>query len=193
MKKIRLEIEDVTQGVSGKKPFFLMLREAEGHRKLSVMVGPFEAQAILVKLRGVSVPRPLLHDAFIQSLDLLGVDLREVYIYKVSDGVFYSSLLLVHEGVRHEVDARTSDAIALALRYDAPIYTSESLLVREQILDDGNGAISIPVSSVGVDVLREALERAIREERYELAAQLRDEISRREGKVDSDELQATSD
>ena len=75
---------------------------------------------------------------------------------------------------------RTSDAVALALRFDAPIYTSEELLSREHIFEDGHGAISIPVSSVDIEILREALTRAIREEKYELAAQLRDEISRRE-------------
>jgi bifunctional DNase/RNase len=113
-------------------------------------------------------------------MQAFGIVLREVYIYKVLDGVYYSLLELEQDGVVQHVDVRTSDAIALALRFDAPVYTSEALLAREHIFEDGHGAISIPVSSVDIDVLREALSRAIREEKYELAAQLRDEISRRE-------------
>lgn len=179
--KVRLEIEDVTQGISGKHPFFLMLREVDGiHRKLSVMVGPFEAQSILVVMRGVYVPRPLLADVCIDSWQSLNISLREVIIYKVVDGVYYARLELEQYGQVIQVEVRTSDAVALALRCQAPIYTYESLISHEHILDDGHGSISIPVSSVEIDVLREALSRAIREENYELAAQLRDEISRRE-------------
>lgn len=179
--KVRLEIEDVTQGISGKHPFFLILREVDGaHRKLSVMVGPFEAQAILVVMRRVYVPRPLLADVCVDSWHSLNIILREVLIYKVVDGVFYARLILEQYGQTIQVEARTSDAVALALRCQVPIYTYESLIAREHILDDGHGTISIPVSSVEIEVLREALSRAVREENYELAAQLRDEISRRE-------------
>ncbi len=182
MEKVMLQVENVTQGTSGKSPFFLMLREAGGSRKLSVMIGPFEAQAILVVMRGVQVSRPLMADVCIHSLQAFGVVIRELYIYKVLDGVYYSMLELEQEGVVNYVDVRTSDGVALALRFGAPIYTSESLLSREHIFEDGHGAISIPVSSVGMEVLQEALVRAIREEDYELAAQLRDEIARREQK-----------
>ena len=180
MEKVMLQVENVTQGTSGKSPFFLMLREAGGSRKLSVMIGPFEAQAILVVMRGVQVSRPLMADVCIHSLQAFGVVIRELYIYKVLDGVYYSMLELEQEGVVNYVDVRTSDG--LALRFGAPIYTSESLLSREHIFEDSHGAISIPVSSVGMEVLQEALVRAIREEDYELAAQLRDEIARREQK-----------
>ena len=122
--KVLMKVLDVTQGVSGKHPFFLMLCEAGGSRKLSVMVGPFEAQSILVMMRGVSVPRPLMPDVYLNTMQLFGIALREVYIYKVLDGVYYSMLELEQEGQIHHVDARTSDAVALALRFDAPIYTS---------------------------------------------------------------------
>ena len=178
--KVLMKVLDVTQGTSGKSPFFLMLSEAAGIRKLSVMVGPFEAQSILVVMRGVKVPRPLLSDVYLQSMQSFGIVLREVYIYKVLDGVYYSMLELEQDGHLQHIDVRTSDAIALALRFGAPIYTSESLLAREHVFEDGHGSISIPVSSVNIEVLREALSRAIQEENYELAAQLRDEISRRE-------------
>ena len=178
--KVLMKVLDITQGTSGKTPYFLLLGEVGGMRKLSVMVGPFEAQAILVSMRGVKVGRPLMPDVYLQSMQAFGIVLREVYIYKVLDGVYYSLLELEQDGVVQHVDVRTSDAIALALRFDAPVYTSEALLAREHIFEDGHGAISIPVSSVDIDVLREALSRAIREEKYELAAQLRDEISRRE-------------
>lgn len=178
--KVLMKVLDVTQGTSGKNPFFLMLCESAGTRKLSVMVGPFEAQSILVMMRGVKVPRPLMADVYLNTMQVFGITLREVYIYKVLDGVYYSMLELEQDGQVNYVDVRTSDAVSLALRFDAPIYTSEELLSREHIFEDGHGAISIPVSSVDIEILREALTRAIREEKYELAAQLRDEISRRE-------------
>lgn len=182
MKKVRLIVHDVTQGTMHGKPYFLILREEGGPRKLSVMVGAAEAQSILVTLRGAQVPRPLLHDVMNASLAAFAVKLCEVNVYKVVDGVYHSYLLLEAKGQTERVEARTSDAVALALRMNAPIYTVEPLLERERIYEDGNGAISIPVSSVNIEVLREALERAIREENYELAAHLRDEIARREQK-----------
>lgn len=179
MKRIELKVQDVTQGTMGGKPYFLMLREAEGNRKLSIMVGAAEAQAILVTMRGVPVPRPLVYDVFVSTLEAFDITLREVLIYKVVDGVYYSSLVMELNGCLEHIDTRTSDAIALALRYHAPIYTIETLMAREHIFEDGNGAISIPVSSVGMEVLKEALDRAVKEENYELAAQIRDEIARR--------------
>ena len=179
--KVLMKVLDVTQGTSGKSPFFLMLSEAAGIRKLSVMVGPFEAQSILVVMRGVKVPRPLLSDVYLQSMQSFGIVLREVYIYKVLDGVYYSMLELEQDGHVQHIDVRTSDAIALALRFGAPIYTSESLLAREHVFEDGHGSISIPVSSVNIEVLREALSRAIQDENYELAAKLHKEIKGLEG------------
>ena len=179
MDKVKLEVQDVSQGTMAHNPFIMMLREVGGKRKLSVMVGSMEAQAILVSLRGVKVLRPLSHDLFISLLDAYDMSLREVLIYKVVDGVYYSLLIVEREGQLEEIDARTSDAVALALRCKAPIYTWESLLEREHIYEDGTGAISIPVSSVNVEMLREALDKAVSEENYELAAQLRDEIARR--------------
>ena len=180
MEKVLLTVEDVTQGTTGKNPFFLMLREKNGIRKLSVMIGPFEAQSILVIMRNVQVARPLMVDVYMHSMQTFGIKLREVYIHKVVDGIYYSALELEQEGVINHVDVRTSDGIALALRFGAPIYTSERLLSKEHVFEDGHGGISIPVSSVGIEVLQEALTRAIRDENYELAAQLRDEIARRE-------------
>lgn len=182
MRKVELKVQDVTQGTMGGKPFFLMLREVDGDRKLSVMIGATEAQAILVAMRGVQVPRPLLYDVYISTLDTFGISLREVLIYKVVDGVYYASLVLEGNEAFEHLDVRTSDAVALALRYHSPIYTVEALMAREHIYEDSNGAISIPVSSVDVSVLKEALERAVKDENYELAAQLRDEIARRADK-----------
>lgn len=179
MNKVKLEIQDVSQGTMVNHPFFLMLREADGWRKLSVIIGMAEAQAILVAMRGVKFSRPLLHDVYVSTLEKMNVSLEEVVIYKVVDGVYYSLLELRQGEDSYRVEARTSDAVALALRCHAPIYTIESLMQREHIQEGENGAISIPVSSVGIPMLREALERAIKDENYELAAQLRDEIARR--------------
>lgn len=179
---VKLELEDISQGMgaASRHAYFMMLREADGSRKLSIMVGAYEAQSILAFMRKVRVPRPMTHDALLMSLFAYDIGMREAVIYKVSDGVYYSKIVLIRDGVVREVEARTSDAVALALRFDAPIFTYESILAREHIYESGNGAISIPVSSVGADVLKEALQHAISEENYELAAQLRDEIARRE-------------
>lgn len=179
MKKVKLDVQSISQGTMSNHPFFLVLAEANGWRKMSVMIGPAEAQAILVAMRKVNTPRPLMPDVYVSTLARLGGCLNEVIIYKVVDGVYYAWLVLQHQGEIYEVDARTSDAIALALRCLAPIYTYEQLIEREHIREGKNGTISIPLSSVGVPVLREALDQAVREENYELAAQLRDEIARR--------------
>lgn len=179
MKKVELKVQDVSQGTMTGNPYLVILKETGGCRKLSVMVGAMEAQAILVAMRGVMLPRPLLHDVMTYALESYDIELKEVFIFKVEDGVYYSTLVLEQDGNTQRIEARTSDAIAMALRLKAPIYTHASLIEREHIYDDGNGSISIPISSVSLNVLHEALKRAIREENYELAAQLRDEIARR--------------
>lgn len=177
---VKLVLEDVSQGATSRQAYFMMLREAEGNRRLSAIIGPYEAQSLLAFMRKIQVSRPLPHDSMLASLMAFDIGLREVVIYKVRDGVYYSKMVLIRDGVIRQVEARTSDAVALALRYDAPIFTYESLLARERIYEGIDGAISIPVSSLRADMLREALKRAISEENYELAAQLRDELARRE-------------
>lgn len=181
-KKVKLEVLEISQGTMANNPYLLILRETNGSRKLSVMVGSFEAQSILLCMRGLQAPRPLMHDLYVSTIEAYNIQLREVIIYKVVDGVYHSYLILDQNGYLEQIDTRTSDAIALALRCNAPIYTWEDLIMREHIYEDSNGSISIPISSVNLSVLHEALERAIKEENYELAAQLRDEIERRKGK-----------
>ena len=180
MNKVQLEVMDVSQGSMSHNPFIMILKETNGNRKLSIMVGAMEAQSILVCLRNVKVARPLSHDLFTSLMDSFSISLQEILIYKVVDGIYYSLLIVEQDGQIEEIDARTSDAVALALRCDVPIYTWEGLIEREHIYEDGSGAISIPVSSVNIDTLKEALNRARNDENYELAAQLRDEIARRE-------------
>lgn len=179
MRRVKLEISDVSQGVMANNAYFLILRESYGIRKLSVMVGVAEAQSILMAMRGIRAPRPMMHDVYYTSLHTFDMTLREVVIYKVVDGVYYSSLVLVQGDRVERIDARTSDAIALALRFEIPIYTLEDIIARECIHDNGGGSFSIPVSSINEEMLKNALDRAIRDENYELAAQLRDEMNRR--------------
>lgn len=183
-KAVKMEVTDVSQGMPGSNRYFVILTEQDGelNRRLSVMVGAAEAQAILVRLRKVDAPRPTMPDLFVRTLTEMCVFVEEVYIDRVEDGVYHSCITFHNTSTekRYTIDSRLSDALALALRFDAPVYCSGKVLCEEHFREQGNGIISVPITSVGLSVLREALERAVGEENFEMAARLRDEIARRE-------------
>ena len=150
-----------------------------------IIIGPAEAQATAICLKGVKAPRPLTHDLFYTCLNVLGTKMLRVLIYKAKEGVFYSYIYLQKDEEIIRIDSRTSDAIALAVRADCPIFIYESILEREYIrLDDSDQPDTEQQEeetndSDNVNSLEQALEQAIKEENYELAARLRDEINRR--------------
>lgn len=179
-KKIELKVLNISNSLAQSHAYALLLQELGGERQLPVIIGPAEAQSIAFKLKGFKPPRPFTHDLFVSLADAFLIDLREVFIYKAQEGVFYSYLSFEKNGEVSHIDARTSDAIALALRFDCPIYTTESILESESIRMEEGGPVSVPITAVNMPLLKEALDKAIKDENYELASQIRDEMRRRE-------------
>lgn len=186
MNKVELKVQDLLQRASNDKFYIAILREKEGMRSLPILVGLLEAQAIAMYLREVSTERPMLHDLLANIADAFAVHIREVYIYKVKNGVFYSYLVCEQHGQIVNVDARTSDAIAVALHRGCPICIDEELLNTQCMHDEGGGAYSMPITIMDTNVLRSVLQTAIEREDYELAAHLRDVIRQREEKDNSE-------
>lgn len=179
---VELKIHDMSTTLYPADAYALVLEEVDGGRKLPIIIGQQEAQAIRVMMMKYQPPRPLTHDLF-QTLTMhLGATLKQIVIYKAKDGVFYSYLYFDKEGEEIKIDARTSDAVALALRYKCPMYTTQSIMESEHLHDMGEGKFSVPISSVSLQMLEEALQSAIEKEEYEQASQLRDEIRKRKEK-----------
>lgn len=186
--RIELKVVDISNSLAQANAFALLLQEKEGKRQLPVIIGSVEAQAIAFKLKNFKSPRPFTHDLFLSLAGMFGARLKEVLIYKVVEGVFYSYLYFERDKEIFQLDARTSDAVALALRFECPIYTTEEILRTESIRREDGSAFSVPITIVGIPVLREALAKAVAEENYELASQLRDEIRRREEQEKQDKI-----
>ena len=170
------------------KGYAVLLQESLGSRFLPVIVGSFEAQSIALALEEVQMPRPMTHDLLCNILEDLSVEVSEVQISKLMEGTFYSKISLVGPGGATDIDARPSDAIALALRVGAPIYASESVMdeasVQEVAEQPGTPEAAL---SEGSDAkapeeylkrLQERLDHAVSDENYERAAEIRDEINK---------------
>lgn len=199
MNKIRLNVLGISYSQTQSGAYALVLSEENGQRRVPIIVGGFEAQAIAIQLEGLKPPRPLTHDLFVNFATSFRINLIEVNIYKLEEGVFFSKLICDNGQTRISIDARTSDAIALALRFKCPIYTTEDILTRAGIVIDFENETkgrkteledikSEPepvyteneeLKDLDVDELRELLEEAISKENYERASIIRDEISRR--------------
>ena len=176
---VELVVSDMMSKVSDHRAHVLVLQEKEGLRKIIVALGLLEAQAIAFALRGVDVGRPLTHDLFGSLTNAFGIQMQYVLIERIDDGTFYSSLYYSQNEESVCIDSRTSDAIAIALRAKAPIYIREDLLNRMCIRDERNGAISIPITAAEEGTLRAAMENAVKDENYELAMKLKEEIDSR--------------
>ena len=189
-KKIELQVINITNSQAQVGAFAMLLGEVNGERQLPVIIGPAEAQATALYLKGINPPRPLTHDLFMTSLTVMGASLLRVLIYKAKEGIFYSYIYLKKDDEITRIDARTSDAIALAVRADCPILIYNSLLERECLHlsdeesphseDSGNDEEEQenPVPSTVTSIsLEEELEKAIKAENYELAAKIRDQIN----------------
>ena len=203
MSLIKLTIKGISYSQTQTGAYALVLSEMEGSRTLPIIIGAFEAQSIAIALeKEIRPPRPLTHDLFKTFSDRFSIEVKEVIIHKLVDGVFFSSLVCEKEGVEEIIDARTSDAIAIAIRFQAPIYTYENILDKAGVylkIDEELGLsdsseiqdISLATESLlGVDKessysklsiseLNEQLDKAVADENYELAAKVRDEISQR--------------
>lgn len=195
MDKVRLEIVGLSYSQTQSGAYALVLAEAGGKRSLPIIIGGFEAQAIAIELEKMTPTRPLTHDLFKSFAVSFGISVREVVIYNLNEGIFYAKLICEKDGQFSEIDARTSDAIALGVRFKCPIYTFENILASAGILLDENSDLSgdgdedeeTPVSETGglsglsVEELQEQLNEALSEENYEKASHIRDEISKRSG------------
>ena len=178
--KIELIVQEVSRSVSYKDLFVLLLREIGGERRMPMMLGADEAGAIVSRLRpNMAGCASSLPGIFLQLTGLYAIQLEDVFIYKVENGIFRAFLFFSQNGMTECIESRASDAIVLALTCKRPIYISKVLFERQYMREVGGCSVSLPINSLNVALLKEALENAIREENYELASQLRDELKRR--------------
>ena len=185
---IELVVTDILCKASDDRAYVMILKERDGNRKIMVAIGANEAQAIAFALKGIETKRPITHDLFRSLANALGATMKCATIGKISDGTFYSQLLYQQGDAICQIDSRTSDAVAIALRAGAPIYIDEELLNRVGVHDVFNGAISVPISVADTDTLRTVLDKAVKEENYELAMKIKEEIdSRTNEEFSSDE------
>lgn len=211
MSLVRLKIKGISYSQTQNGAYALILNEVDGDRKLPIVIGAFEAQSIAIALeKEIRPPRPLTHDLFKNFADRFDIVVKQVIIHKLVDGVFYSSIICEREQIEEIIDARTSDAIALALRFDAPIFTyraildkagiflkfsskdkededkaDDSILVNEILQEEGSESIPSGrgremYKELTMEELHSELSKAVANEDYEKAAMLRDEISKRE-------------
>lgn len=176
---VELVVKDIMSKVSDHRAHVLLLCEKDGLRRIIVSLGFLEAQAIAFALRGIRTDRPLTHDLFSSVTATFGIELQYILINDISDGTFCSQLCYRQGEEEHLIDSRTSDAVAIALRAGAAIYIKEELLSRMCIRDEQNGAFSIPITAADEATLRVAIENAVKEENYELAHKLKEEIDSR--------------
>ncbi|MDO4181841.1 MAG: DUF151 domain-containing protein [Bacteroidales bacterium] len=178
--EIELRVHGMSSVMQPANAYALVLEEVYGYRKLPVIIGAQEAQAIKVMMMGIKVPRPLTHDLLQTAIDRLGGHVTKILIYKVRSGIYYSYIFIEKEnGDTFQIDSRTSDAIALALRCGCPICTTEEIMASERLYEVNGVAFTVSVNVVNAEMLQDALEKAVKEENYEQAARLRDEIERR--------------
>ena len=188
--KIELDIVAISHSVTKSHNYAVVLSEIEGSRRLPIVIGGFEAQAIAVAMERMAPNRPLTHDLFKNTLEAFDVELQEVIISALLDGIFYAKLVCMKDGEIYEIDSRTSDAIALAVRFDCPIYTYESILESAGVVLEGEGGEEldeIPAkqtsnksfSKYSIEDLENLLQEVLVEEDYERAAKIRDEINKR--------------
>ncbi len=188
-----LDIIGMSYSQSQSGAYALILGEHGGKRRLPIIIGGFEAQAIAIELEKIKTPRPLTHDLFKSFADNFQIEIIEVIIDKFSEGIFYAKLICSNGQNIHEIDSRTSDAIALALRFSCPVYTYEHIMVAAGIMIEEESENSKTETSTTAETpsgnttfseatlaeLREMLKLAIENEEYEKASQIRDEINKR--------------
>ena len=208
MSLVRLEIKGISYSQTQSGAYALVLREVKGERTLPIVIGAFEAQAIAIALeKEIKPPRPLIHDLFKNFSDRFDIKVKQVIIHKLVDGVFFSSLICEKDKIEQIIDSRTSDAVALATRFNAPIFTYENILEKAGIYlnplkddldlgaDDEGDEQEVNVSELveeledfidkdnlsndSLDDLAQKLANAVENEDYEAAAKIRDEIDNR--------------
>jgi len=194
LKKVKLEIVGLSYSQTQTGAYTLVLGETKGSRRLPIIIGGFEAQAIAIELEKMSPTRPLTHDLFKSLAEGFNINITEIIIYNLVEGIFFARLICNNGGKDVEIDARTSDAIAIAVRFSCPITTYEFILSQSGIiLDDEALALANdnvnPENLITVEdtdylkksseELKQMLEKALDEEDYEKASHIRDELNNR--------------
>lgn len=210
MRKIRLNVLGISYSQTQSGAYALVLNEEGGERRIPIIIGGFEAQSIAIQLEGLKPPRPLTHDLFKNFANSFNIKLKEINIYKLEEGVFYSNLICDKDNKEIIIDARTSDAIALALRFNCPIFTTEEILSKSGIIVDinfekekakekkptqpdvvsnikpsGPKISDSELENLTKEELKEMLDDAVKAENYERASEIRDELNKRQGSVDN--------
>ncbi|MBK0381108.1 bifunctional nuclease family protein [Mucilaginibacter segetis] len=196
MKKIKLDIVGLSYSQTQSGAYALVLGEVSGRRRLPIIIGSFEAQAIAIEIEKMTPSRPLTHDLFKSLGQAFNIAVQEIIIYNLVDGIFYSKLICYDGKKTVEIDARTSDAIAVSVRFDCPIYTYEFILSTAGIVIEGNDFVYLEninetpeektnvsatgtFNSLSTDELKTHLQQALADEAYERAAKIRDELNKR--------------
>jgi uncharacterized protein len=194
MLKIKLNVLGLSVSQTQTGAYALVLAEEDGDRRIPIIIGPVEAQSIAIQLEGLHPPRPLTHDLFKNMAQAFQIELIEVIIYKLEEGIFFSELICEQNGTHIAIDSRTSDAVALALRFKCPIFTTEDILSKAGIVIEVSDNFEEDAISDAFEPeegsknkyelfplkeLERLLQEAIHDEKYEVASEIRDEISRR--------------
>ncbi|WP_457130901.1 bifunctional nuclease domain-containing protein [Mucilaginibacter sp. UYNi724] len=196
MKKIKLDIVGLSYSQTQSGAYALVLGEISGRRRLPIIIGSFEAQAIAIEIEKMTPSRPLTHDLFKSLGQAFNITVQEIIIYNLVDGIFYSKLICFDGKKTVEIDARTSDAIAVSVRFECPIYTYEFILSTAGIVIEGNDFVYLEnisetpeektnssatgtYTTLSEDELKTMLQQALSEEAYEKAAKIRDELTKR--------------
>lgn len=197
MSKVRLKVLGLSCSQTQSGAYALILSEENGNRRIPIVIGGFEAQAIAIGLERLHPPRPLTHDLFVNFAKSFDITITEVNIYHLEEGIFYSELVCMTNGSYIKIDARTSDAVALAIRCNCPIYTTEQIIEKAGIVFNATEEKTEPVESnkkepqptatgtdkyekLSIKELKKLLSKSISNEDYEEASHIRDEIQRRE-------------
>lgn len=195
MAQIKLKVLGLSYSQTQSGAYALVLSEEEGKRRIPIIIGGFEAQSIAIELESLRPPRPLTHDLFVNFAQKFEIDLLEVNIYRLEDGIFYSELTCQQGENVVKIDARTSDAVALAIRVGCPIFTTSEIMDKAGILLPNNQtdeqteelktqptAEKNKYAKISLRELKDLLDKSISNEDYEEASNIRDEINRREKK-----------
>ena len=195
MKRIKLKVMGISYSQTQSGAYALLLIEEDGERRIPIIIGGFEAQAIVIKLENLEPPRPLTHDLIKKMADQFNIKVVEVMIYKLEEGVFYSKMVCTNGEKEYSIDSRTSDAVAIALRFGCPIYIDNDILEKAQLTNTPSdvdlvssgesGSLNEPsskYSSLSDDELYKLIDDAVKTEDYERAASIRDEIEKRKKK-----------
>jgi len=196
MGKVKLNVLGISYSQTQSGAYALVLSEEEGKRRIPIIIGGFEAQSIAIQIEGLTPPRPLTHDLFLNFAKSFNIEILDVQIYKLEEGVFFSKLHCDNGKKEVYIDARTSDAIALALRFKCPIYTTEEIIEKAGIILEFDGTDEEPEKTtapaekkesydstlfgkMSLSELKTILDEAVLNEDYEKASKIRDEIKKR--------------